>query len=168
MHFILESLANNPEQDMVWIDADCLVMRPLDIEAALDGCDVALTLRDIADRNATTRPFMDGFINTGVMYFKNGLGAKLFLQQVIPEMFLSIFDQDAVNNVLLGEGSKLNKHGEIIKFNNGAKVKILNCREHNNFYFDTTSNDARILHFKGDMMEKYPAYVSKIRGEVNV
>lgn len=162
IHFILHKL-DTSDDDSVWIDADCLVQRELNVEEALDGCDVALTLRDIADRRKTSRPFMDGLINTGVMYFKNSLGARLFLKQVVEKMFLSIFDQDAVNDVLLADGCSLAAHGQIYTMKSGARIKILNCREHNNFYFDQSSKNARVLHFKGDHMERYKEYAGCLK-----
>lgn len=134
------------EEDLLWIDADCLVQRKINFATALKGADIAFTLRDIDARHKTKEPVKDGYINSGVVFIRNNKASRWFLEQVQMQLCLSLYDQEAFNKVLL-KYSDMTRHGEIIRCGR-TRVKMLDCREYNNFYFDASSEQARILHFK--------------------
>lgn len=154
--FLLEVL-DEVQEDILWIDADCLVMREIDFDDVLSGCDLAFTLRDLSDRHYSSTPSYDGYINSGVIFVKNNACARYFLKRVLEKMIYSVFDQDAINKLLL-EWSNLGEHNKIINVD-PVKVKILNSREYNFFYFGEPVGDARILHFKGEQRKFYEQYI---------
>ena len=137
-------LDNNPE-DVLWVDCDCLLKARVD--ELLDGCDVAVTLR-----RKTTGDIFDGFINAGVMAFKNNLQAKLFINAWIKQLPNGRADQDAINRLLLMR-SNLDKYNEIIDLD-GIKIKVLDCDTYNFFYFPEP-NSAKIYHVKGHLRNEF-------------
>lgn len=159
--FMEQALDLLHEDDLIWIDGDCLVQREINYQEVFEGCDIAFTLRDIRDRKESKEPLRDGYINSGVVFLKNNLSSRLFLKWAREELINSLYDQEAFNRVII-KHSDMDRHGEIININ-GIKVKMLDCREYNNFYLDATAEDARIVHFKGDGREEYEKWWSKIQ-----
>lgn len=135
------------DDDILWIDGDCVVMKEIPFDEATKDCDIAFTLRDIRDRKKTACPVQDGYINSGVILLKNTDGARSFLKAARDELVCSLYDQEAFNKVILRK-SLMQRHGEIVNVA-GCAVKLLDCRVFNNFYFDDSAKSARILHFKG-------------------
>jgi hypothetical protein len=127
------------KDDVLWVDTDCLLKARVD--ELLDGCDIAVTLR-----RKTTGDIYDGFINAGVMAFKNNLKSRLFIDAWIKELPNGRADQDALNRLLL-KRSSLDKYGEIIDID-GIKIKVVDCDTYNFFYFPEEDN-AKIYHIKG-------------------
>lgn len=156
----LQEMLDSYTHDFVWIDGDCLVAKTFNMSEALDGCDVALTLRDIKDRHASAEPVRDGYINSGVIFLRNNQFSRDFLRYSKEELINSLYDQEAFNRVIL-KHSKMEKHGEIVTFK-GLKIKLLDCREWNNFYLDESARKARILHFKGDGRKEYNRWLANL------
>lgn len=145
--------------DLLWIDGDCLVLKSIEFDKIMEGCDVAFTLRDIKDRDLTSEPVRDGYINSGVVFLKNNSASRWFLDESKKEVMLSLYDQEAFNKVIL-KRQGMGGHGHITHCGK-ALVKMFNCREYNNFYFDETTKDARIVHFKGKGREIYKNFLEE-------
>ena len=143
-HIILKAL-NELKDDVLWVDSDCIIKQRVD--EMLDGCDVAVTLR-----RKTTGDIFDGFINAGVMAFKNNLQAKSLINAWIKELPNGRADQDAINRLLLMR-SNLDKYNEIIDLD-GIKIKVLDCDTYNFFYFPE-QNSAKIYHVKGHLRNEF-------------
>ena len=154
--FMLEQLKMKREH-LAWIDGDCLIVKRLDIEEIFSGCDLALTLRDTSETQATKTPLVNGYINLGVIFARNSDKCIDFFEQVREELLLSVFDQEAVNKAILRH-SEMGEHGDILDIR-GCKVKLLDCREYNFFYFNDDHSKARILHFKGIMRKFYEDFI---------
>jgi len=149
--FVLNAL-NELNEGVMWVDADCLFIKKIDLDEVMKDCDIALTLRDIESRYknveqriGTNSAVIDGYLNTGVMFFNCNDKVKEFLKKVIDLCSACRWEQDAFNKRIL-KYSKMEKYDEIIDVN-GCKIKILNCREYNCFYFPPEDR-AKILHFK--------------------
>jgi hypothetical protein len=143
-HVILEALNNLPD-DVAWVDGDCLIRERFD--EIQDDCDVALTLRRF--RPNTIRDEYDGYINAGVMAFRNNAAAKSLIEKWIVEQPHGRADQDALNRVLLNY-TDMNQSGEIVNID-GCRVKFVPCDIYNFFYFPEAHSKAKILHVKGSL-----------------
>jgi hypothetical protein len=143
-HVILEAL-NALQEDVIWLDGDCLVRERFD--EILNYCDVAVTLRRFVPN--TIRDIYDGYVNAGVMAFRNNLATKRFIEKWIAELPNGRADQDALNRVLLNY-TDMNQYGEIVAVD-GCRVKFVDCDKYNFFYFPEDSSGAKILHVKGSL-----------------
>ncbi len=131
--------------DILWLDGDCLMKSRVD--EMLGGVDVAVTLR-----RPTNGSLYDGYINAGVMAFRNTQRAFGLLRQWEDMQQHSRADQDAMNRLLLNH-SKLDKYNELINVE-GCFVKVLPCEVYNFFYFEEPDN-AKIYHVKGHLRPQY-------------
>lgn len=163
LHAIIDQLKARKD-DFVWVDADCLIWREIDFEAVISDCDIAFTLRDIDERKkASDYPVQDGYLNTGVMFFRNNERTLAFLERAREKLLLSIYEQEAINKVILSV-NPMAKHGEIIDVH-GTKVKVLNCRDYNFIYLEESPGSwerAKILHYKGEGRKVYKYHVEKL------
>lgn len=150
--FLIEQLEQG-DDDLLWIDGDCLINKSIDFHKVMQGCDIAMTLRDINDRSNTKERQRDGYLNSGVIFMRNNQASKSFLKECRKKLLCAVYDQEAFNIILL-EQSKLEQYGEIVNIK-GALIKILNCREYNNFYHDDTFNHAIIQHYKSSKRAEY-------------
>ena len=140
--FIKEVL-DKSKDDIVWMDIDCVIQKSLG--NPLEDCDVAVTLRRLTDR--VNKKFFEGYLNTGVMFFKNNSQSRKFCDLWQENIKENECDQDGANKLLL-KYSKLEQFNEIIEIE-GIKVKILSAEEYNFFYFPEDSTQAKVLHYKG-------------------
>ncbi len=140
-------ILDDTDEDIAWIDGDCIINKAIDFDSLMQDCDIALTLRQIQYRHDTKEPIRDGYINSGVMFFRNNKHSRVFLKECIDRLHHCLYDQEAINLTLL-DRSKIEEYGEIIKVGD-TRVKILNCRIYNNFYSDESFNTAVIQHYKG-------------------
>jgi len=140
----IKKVLDEHKNDLVWMDVDCIIKKPLG--DVLNDCDVAVTLRKIEDRKTE---FMEKFkfINSGVMFFKNNGQARKFCDLWQSNISGNDCDQDGLNNLLL-KYSPLETHDEIINLE-GIKVKILDARIYNFFYFPEDASEAKVIHYKG-------------------
>lgn len=163
LHAIIDRL-NCFKDDFVWIDADCLIWKEIDFNNVMADCDIAFTLRDIDERTKSSDyPVQDGYLNTGVMFFRNNEKTLAFLERARDKLLLSIYEQEAINKVILSV-NPMDKHGEIIDVY-GTRVKILNCRDYNFIYLQESScsrEKARIIHYKGEGRKIYKYHVEKL------
>jgi hypothetical protein len=147
-HVVLNAL-ESLEEDVVWVDGDCLVRERFD--EILDGCDVAVTLRRFEPN--TIRDVYDGYVNAGVMAFRNNAAARSFISAWIAELPRGRADQDALNRVLLNY-TDMNHYGEVADVG-GCRVKFLSCDVYNFFYFPEDHSGAKILHVKGHLRPEF-------------
>jgi len=157
---VIKTALTDQKDDVLWLDSDCLMKERVD--EMLDDCDVAVTLRRF--NKIQLRDIYDGYINAGVMAFRNNNQAKGFIDRWIGNFPDSRADQDAMNLTLLGY-SPLMQYGEIIDAD-GVKVKILDCDTYNFFYFEDDEeiiNKAKIFHIKGHLR---PKFYDKIKEKV--
>lgn len=157
---VIKTALTDQKDDVLWLDSDCLMKERVD--EILDDCDVAVTLRRF--NKIQLRDIYDGYINAGVMAFRNNNQAKGFIDRWIGNFSESRSDQDAMNLTLLGY-SPLTQYGEIIDAD-GVKVKILDCDTYNFFYFEDSEdviNKAKIFHIKGHLR---PQFYAKIKEKV--
>lgn len=145
--YVIREALNDTPKDIIWMDVDCIVKSNL--EDILGDADVAVTLR----RGSGLRDVYDGYINAGVMAFRNNQAASNFIKAWIAKIPGSRADQDAANKVLLDGGLIEAKYDEVIGAG-GAKVMVRSCDEYNFFYFPE-SNNARIYHIKGSLREEF-------------
>ena len=143
------------KDDLVWMDVDCVIKKPLG--EVLNNCDVAVTLRSIEDRQSNHMEKFK-FINSGVIFFKNNGKTRKFCDLWQSNISGEDCDQDGLNNLLL-KYSKLEKYDEIIDVE-GVRVKILEARIYNFFYFPEDSSEAKVLHYKGFSWKKENMYVN--------
>ncbi|GEM_PF-5310279 len=157
-HVILEAL-NALNEDVVWVDGDCLIRERFD--EILVNCDVAVTLRRF--RPNTIRDVYDGYINAGVMAFRNCDATKRFIECWISEQPHGRADQDALNRVLLNY-TDMNQYGEIVNID-GCLVKVVPCDIYNFFFFPEDHSKAKILHVKGSLRpDHYDRLASEVLG----
>lgn len=139
--------------DVLWVDLDCLMISRVD--DMLGDCDVCVTLKRIQDRKMDHPKVMyNGYINAGVMAFRNNDATRSFMHVWSTSLNSSISDQDAINAVLL-QRSDLIEYNELICID-GCRIKVAPCDMYNYFYFgDQFEHVARILHFKGRLRPRY-------------
>lgn len=151
--YIQEQLETTKEH-LIWVDGDCIINQRLDIDEALGNCDVGFTLRDIKDRHTTREPVRDGYINSGVIFIRNNIAARSFFNDCRQHLLCSLYDQEAFNIELL-KHSAMEAHNSKFQ-SSSAMIKMLDCRVYNNFYFDQTTANAKITHFKSKIgRDKY-------------
>jgi hypothetical protein len=143
-HIILNAL-DTIHDNVLWIDCDCLLKERVD--ELLDGSDITFTLR-----RKTTRDIYDGYINAGVMAFRNNNNSRTFIDRWIKELSNGRADQDAINRLLL-KRSNLSEYSEIVDID-GIQIKIVSCDTYNFFYFPE-QNSAKIYHIKGHLREEF-------------
>lgn len=163
LHFLLDHI-KAVKEDVAWIDGDCLIWKRLNFDQIMEGCDIALTLRDIGERStASAYPVQDGYLNTGVMFFRNNEQTVNFLERAKEHLLLSIYEQEAINKVILAV-DPMAKHGDIIDVH-GTRIKMLNCREYNFIYLHDPSaywEPAKILHYKGEGRKIHKYHVERL------
>lgn len=147
-HVILEALDESPE-DLAWVDGDCLIRERFD--EILDGCDAAFTLRRF--KPGTLRDIYDGYINAGVMAFRNNLASRGFIKAWTGQLASSRADQDALNKVLL-KHTLMEDYNEVVDVE-GCRVKLVSCDKYNFFYFPESFSGAKILHVKGSLRPEF-------------
>lgn len=155
--FLRKVLDGYPNEDIAWMDIDCIMREPFG--DVLDDCDTAFTIRKIEDRNSHHLAIFK-YINCGVMFFKNNQAARDFIglwsRQINPDVIIGSDDQTALNNLLL-KYSTLEQYNEIVDVE-GIRVKILDARIYNFFYFPEEPNGAKVLHYKGFSYKKERVY----------
>jgi hypothetical protein len=147
---IIMDALDHIHEDIAWIDGDCLIRKNFD--EILDDCDMAVTLRRFIPN--TLRDVYDGYVNAGVMAFRNNERTRKFIEAWIGQLPHGRADQDALNRVLL-DYTDMNKYGEIVTCDGGCRVKIVSCDVYNFFYFPEDYKRAKILHIKGSMRPEY-------------
>jgi len=162
---ILRALNEFPD-DVLWLDSDCLMRARVD--EILDDCDVAVTLRRF-DLSKGLRSLYDGYLNAGVMAFRNNNSVRDFINLWIAEFGKENdgqnSDQMGLNRLLIGY-SPMQKYGEIFEVE-GTRVKILDCDTYNFFYFDESPErvgQAKILHVKGSLRARHYQHALTIAG----
>ena len=160
--YVVRKALRSTRRNIAWIDADCLVIGQID--DALDGCDVAVTLRRQDESKDAFKQF-SGYLNSGVIFFRNGPASRDFVDRWIAELPNCTFhfsDQEALNR-LAAQATDMKTYDGIFNWQ-GIRVKILPTDTYNFFYFDEPCDNARVLHFKGDKRHLYDAYVRSYIG----
>ncbi len=167
---ILETLYST-EQNVVWIDGDATLIDDID-EVFDDTFDVGITVRPPRQRKKTH------YINAGVLFFKNCIESKLFIEDwidafpprprdvtLVPPRDYS--DQSTLEEKILLpniEGALWDQIGSVHTVH-GARVKLLPCATYNNFWCMKAPvqppNGSKIIHFKGHRMNRLRPYLER-------
>jgi len=158
---VLKSLNTTNEEFVAWIDGDATLIGNIDELEADKSFDIALTVRPKREIKKSN------YINAGVFFCKNNDRSKKFLSDWIETLGPAPLDAEKdpkyyCDQVRLEEDLVM----PVVKVPlwdvmqsvyeiRGAKVKILNCTQYNNYWshrgFDRMeySPSIKILHFKG-------------------
>lgn len=159
---ILDAMCNTQEEFVAWIDGDATLIGRIDELEADDSWDVGVTVRPPRKRKKSN------YINAGVMFFKNCIESKLFLQDWIAAMGpppleaekdpgAAYCDQVILEEQILMPSIRTPLWDIIGETHtiHGARVKLFDCTQYNNYWFHRGkdrmeySPDTKILHFKG-------------------
>lgn len=138
-------------EDIIWLDSDTWIQKPIKVEGDYD---VAVTLRRPEERNIDQFSHVSGYLNAGVIFFKNTPQAHKFVDMWIDELSQTTTgsDQEALNRVVM-KATDLTQYGD---FNlDDIKIKVLPTDIYNNHYFKENQSEAQILHFKGNNKKLY-------------
>jgi hypothetical protein len=140
---ILESMNNTDEELIVWIDGDATLINRIDELVDDDSFDVGVTVRRKVAKKKTA------YVNAGVLFFKNNVESKLFLQSWIdamgpvPSLTTEVKsevrhydDQSVLEEKLLlpNISGALWDQQNTVHVVCGARVKIFDCATYNNFW----------------------------------
>lgn len=136
--------------DVLWLDADAWVIRPVKSLCSLD-CDIAVTLRPSSEQYGVPEPLRDmyGYINAGVIFARPTNAAKSFIARWIQytDMTGTKSDQHALNILCNPWNYNIGDTVDIY----GARVHFLSTREWNFYYCpEEPLPQTKILHFKTD------------------
>ena len=150
---ILDALQHhvNDGTHFVWVDADAFCIQPID-DVFKSDFDIAVTMRRAMEDIPSIWPSIyNRYINAGVLFFKNTVETRIFINQWIRMIPLTttITDQEALNR-LLKPHVDFSKTGRVYDAS-GIRVLLLTTDEFNFYYFpESPHTTTRILHFKGD------------------
>lgn len=139
---IKDALKTLPKNDwLAWIDIDCIMQFPID-DVISNDYDVGVTFRK-------------NHLNSGVNFWKHTIQSLDFLDKW-SEVALEVGgDQNALNKICnVTSGSDVEKILTIVD----TKVKILDSRIYNNFFFKKDQSQARIIHYKSKFRNRFPFY----------
>lgn len=132
--------------DIMWLDCDAVLQqRPIVDWTA----DVIVTVRPPSERKGNQFEWFSDYVNTGVVYVKNNVGGRKFLDMWIEAIPKNKWqsDQGAVND-LLRDYTDFNGLG-FVEIDNGVTVQLSTTVMNNNYYFNELTKYARVVHFKG-------------------
>jgi hypothetical protein len=149
---ILDAMHENPdEKHFVWVDADGFLIKPV-MDVFDNDFDLAFTMRRTGENPHSVTPMFDQYINAGVIFVKNTAAARNFIRlwiSLIPHTS-TLTDQHAVNE-LLDKMIKWNIF-DVPQKTYWGSVMLLTTDVFNYYYFpDAPHDNARILHFKGEI-----------------
>lgn len=126
---------------LAWIDADCIMIDQIhDIQKY--EFDIAVTFRK-------------NHMNTGVVFVRHTPEAIRFLEEWIKVADEVGGDQNGINRILkLTRGSCVGMEYNYF----GAKVRPLDARIWNNFFFKKSQEGAKVLHYKSKFRYRFPFY----------
>ena len=156
---VLRAMNETEEEFVVWIDGDATLIGSLNELESDTSFDVGVTVRP---KQQTQKV---GYINAGVLFFKNNTASKKFLQDWIAAMGPPPLNTETDPKTYCDQGileSKLmipainiplwDVIGETFNVR-GARVKILECIRYNNFMCvgrdQTYTPETKIIHYKG-------------------
>jgi hypothetical protein len=166
---ILDTLYNT-DDDVAWIDGDATIID--DIHEVFDSSfDVGITVRPKRQNKKTH------YINAGVLFFKNNIESRLFLEDWIDAMGpvpdfhkMTVRPEGYSDQTILEEkillpniqGALWDQFGSVHTVH-GARVKILECETYNNYWLWRQAhygppNGTRVLHFKAHKMNRILSY----------
>jgi len=136
---ILDALSKlDDDQYLAWIDIDCIMQYHVD--NAIDNYDLAVTFRKSS-------------LNSGVSFWKKTPNSINFLNEWCKISLEVNGDQNALNRICkIPNNSYINKTLDILD----AKVKVLDCKTFNNFFFKRDQTSARIIHYKSKYRDRFP------------
>ena len=115
-------------QFIVYMDANAFAIRRFDEVNTLDY-DVGVTMRRKEERGATSRPMMNGFLDSGVLFFNYTPAELDFLTIWESELALTLSDQEALNAVVL-RATDLTEYDKVFTLD-GIRIKVFKCEEYN-------------------------------------
>ncbi len=137
--------------NLVWMDADAWVIRPMP-EMDDDDYDVAVTMRRQSDRGRSDWPDVYGYLSAGVVFIRHTHAAFNFLSMWIDEVpkTPSFSDQHALNNIVR-RVADLTKYNQVYEYN-GIMIKVLFTEDYNWIYLPEEPKPfTKILHCKTDL-----------------
>ena len=141
-----QKLPNN--RLLIWMDADTVPIGPL---TTLGGpFDICLSLRRQKSHLKT-----ESWINSGVLSLYNNKDTRRFLKLWGAISKILGGDQYALNEIFFNTKNKKNWPQWMYTL----KVAGAPAEKINNFYFDSTSRHAIILHFKANVRSYHPAHL---------
>jgi hypothetical protein len=164
------------DMPIAWIDGDATLIDSIDEVFEDDSYDVGITVRP-PRKNKKTH-----YINAGVLFFKNRIESKLFLEDWIDAMPpmpdldtefkpKNYSDQQTLEEELLLpniEGPLWDQIGSVHTVH-GARVKLFPCATYNNFWCMKAPvqppNGAKIIHFKGHRTHRLHPYLERFNIE---
>jgi hypothetical protein len=145
-HIVEHALMScNDGEFVVWLDADALIVQPID--DIIDNYDVGVTLR----QPKLTEHSLP--INAGIVFFKKSQPTMDFISK-----WKSLCDKDISDQPPLNQLCKLTSKdiGSTI-IRDGVRIKGFPCRIYNNFYFAKKNHpEAKIKHYKSKLRHLYP------------
>jgi hypothetical protein len=161
---ILDALENTNEKHLVWMDADAFCIRPIHQTFQLNF-DIAVTIRPPSENEHSSWPMFDGYINAGVIFFRNNESTKELVRQWIDAIphTQTRTDQEALNVVM--EAPRMRKHYRVYRTMSLIPKMSLPTEIYNYYYFPLEPKDrTKVLHFKGHKEEsmKYFNYYFNI------
>jgi hypothetical protein len=129
-------LALLQDSEVLYLDADCVMRERVD-EIWVKEFDMAVTrrLEPVVHRKA-------GLYNTAVVAVRRTPQAGALLEAWLQWARKLESEQEALNILSLGKGSKW-------------KINSLPGEIYNNYYFDGSEEQAKIVHYKGDVRHKW-------------
>lgn len=136
-------LALNEDSEVLYLDSDCIMQDRVD-EIWKKKFDVALTARiePVVHEKA-------GKINTGVMAFRRTTKTSCFLKDWVTLAQLAGSEQAAANSLAGFTEDDQAIYG----------VARLPGKIYNNYYFDGSEKNAKIVHYKGDVRHHYATHL---------
>lgn len=141
-YVIKDALQRIPKgQWLAWIDADCIMQRPIDDALLHDKqFDVGVTFRK-------------NHLNSGVNFWNHNTRTLNFLDVWCKEAIAVGGDQNGLNRICqITKGSSVGQTFDIA----GADVKVFDSRLYNNFFFKKDQSNARVLHYKSKFRNRFP------------
>lgn len=132
--------------NLMWIDADAFLQKePLE---DFNG-DVAVTVRPMSERRGGKFANFSDYVNSGVIYVKNNRNGWRFLHDWNEQIGKNEFgsDQGAINDLILPH-SDMNERDVTVNCGD-YRIHLLTTEEHNNYYFNDSTRNAHVVHFKG-------------------
>lgn len=143
-------------QLIVWMDADAVLIRPID--DLVGKADLITTIRDREELGKTGRYDTD-YLNSGVVSFANNKHGRCFLSQWALHVERGCGDQEALNRTF--EASPLffdwaACEGQFIRADGSTRI-ALPARTYNFWHWPATPPaDCRGLHFKHGILAQHP------------
>lgn len=143
---ILDAANNLVDGDYImWLDADTVVKR--DVSVIKGNYDLGVCLRKRKSTN-----IKESWLNAGVIVLRVSKKIKNFLEEWSDLSMRLGSDQFALNQILFPD----ERHSYVGNALDDLSVRGFRCEDLNNFYNDSSSKTAYVLHYKMDIRASHP------------